>query len=297
MEQRVAIENIAGHDAQKKIIAIDSTIALNNGKHLEVIKAKVKPSLGIDGKAKYMVIVLPGGGYEFCSFREARNVAWYFANEGFDSAVLHYEVMDENDALASGKGLGYKPMITVAHAIDELRANKSLGFSDHKIILCGFSAGGHLAASLCTQFDCQALKSAYQWRSNLRPDGAILSYAVQTASVDDVAKMVFHCLTGSKNPADWEPFFTYDKVTENTPPAYIWHTQNDAIVPVRNALLYAQAMWQCGNKAELLILPEGVHGLSTATKDVEPTNDFKHANEHAALWLKQAISFIRHYIL
>lgn len=290
MEQRVVLENIAGHEAQKKIIAIDRTIALKNGKQLELLRAKKQSD------AKYIVIILPGGGYEFCSFREARNVAWYFANEGLDSAVLHYEVMDEQDALSAKKGLGYLPMITVAHAINELRSNKELGFSEHKIVLCGFSAGGHLAASLCTRYDCEELKNAYSWQASLRPDGAILSYAVQTATKDDVAKMVFHCLTGSDDPKDWAEFTTDDKVNSNTPPAYIWHTASDVIVPVRNALSYAQAMWRCGNKAELLILPEGVHGLSTATKDVEPTNDFVHANDHAALWLPQAISFIKHYI-
>lgn len=290
MEQRVALENSAGHEAQKKIIAIDRTIALKNGKQLELIRAKKQSD------AKYIVIILPGGGYEFCSFREARNVALYFANEGLDSAVLHYEVMDEQDALSAKKGLGYLPMITVAHAINELRSNKELGFSEHKIVLCGFSAGGHLAASLCTRYDCEELKNAYSWQASLRPDGAILSYAVHTSTKDEVAKLVFHCLTGSTDPKDWAEFTTDDKVNSNTPPAYIWHTASDAIVPVRNALSYAQAMWRCGNKAELLILPDGVHGLSTATKDVEPTNDFVHANDHAALWFPQAVSFIKHYI-
>lgn len=296
MEQKVALINMEGHEAQKKIIEIDNIIALSNGKQLEIIKAKDNKALGIDGKSQYLVIVLPGGGYEFCSFREARNVAWYFANEGFDSAILHYEVIDEQDALSSGVGLGLKPMITLAHAIEQLRTNKALGFSEHKIVLCGFSAGGHLAASLCTRFDCKELLDAYPWRSSLRPDGAILSYAVQTATENEKANVVFHCLTGSKNPKDWTNFTTDDKVTKNTPPAYIWHTATDEIVPVRNALLYANAMWRCGNKAELLILPQGIHGLSTATKDVEPTNDFAYANEHAALWLKQAVSFVRHYV-
>lgn len=296
MKASVAQENVRGHAAQNKIFAIDSTIALSNGKQLEVIKAKGSKKLGVDGKSQYLILVLPGGGYEFCSFREARNVATYFANEGLDSAVLCYEVMDEQEALATGKGLGYQPMIDLAHAIDELRSNQKLGFSEHKIVLCGFSAGGHLAASLCTRYDCPQLQEAYPWRSSLRPDGAILSYTVHSASLDEPVNVVFHCLTGSHDVSKWREFTTDDKVKDNTPPAYIWHTATDALVPVSNALRYAQAMWEHGNKAELLILPEGVHGLSTATPDVEPTNDFVYANAHATQWLKNAISFVRHYV-
>lgn len=296
MKESVALENQRGHEAQNQIFAIDSTIALANGKQLEIIKAKGQKALGVDGRSEYLVLVLPGGGYEFCSFREARNVASHFAAAGVDSAILCYDVIDEKEALRSGKGLGYGPMIDVSHAIDELRANDSLGLSKHKIVLCGFSAGGHLAASLCTRYDCPQLQNAYAWRSSLRPDGAILAYAVHSVTLDEPVNVVFHCLTGVHDLEKWREFTTDDKVRDNTPPAYIWHTADDALVPVVNALRYAQAMWEHHNKAELLILPKGIHGLSTATADVEPNNSFIHANEHAALWLPGAISFMRHYV-
>lgn len=310
MDAKTVLHQQRGHQIQQTLIAVDEMIALPNGRQLELITAAsrspegpaVRP--GTTGpvshsgapRSSWLVIVLPGGGYEFCSFREARNIALHFANHGIDSAVLNYQVMDEEDALSSGKGLGYGPMTELAHAVDELRSNEQLGYSNSGIVLCGFSAGGHLAASLCTRYDCQQLQAAGPWRSSLRPDGAILSYAVQSAVPEDRARMVFHCLTGSTDPQKWREFTTDDKVRPGTPPAFIWHTADDDVVPVRNALNYAQAMWRCGNTAELMVLPHGIHGLATATSDVEPDNSFAYADEHAALWLAHAVSFIKKFV-
>lgn len=282
-----------GYAALDKMIPADQVVTLANGVKLEVIYAKKNiPST----TPQHLVLVLPGGGYEFLSYRESRQVALFYANQGMDTAVLYYSVKYWPDIEKDGIGLGLKPLVDVAYAIEELKTNEQLNVQDRKIVLCGFSAGGHLASWMSTQYDNAELISIKDWQCSLRPDGQILGYPLISSTPDGFHNNAFFALSGIKDVKTYEKYSSELFVTKNTPPAFIWHTAEDVIVPVSSSVKYAEALWKNGVSAELLVFPKGRHGASLATPDVEPTNDYEQADEHIATWRMQSVDFVRKFV-
>lgn len=295
MDLQVAAEQQIGYGKLMIQVAADEELSLNNGLKLALFRA-CNHCLDKSNESRHVVIVLPGGGYEFVSYREDRKVALAFAEAGLDAVVLRYHTKYLEEVLHFNQGVGHAALCDVAATIDELRTNLKLGLANRKIVLCGFSAGGHLAATMCTRFDDNDLLYGGAWRGSVRPDGAILCYPVISAREGLAHETTFTCFTGSKEREDWLKVSCEDFVTDKTPPAFIWHTATDPDVPVGNSLAYAQAMWAKGNKAELMIFPQGGHGLSLATPEVELKNDFEGANEHIARWFGSAVDFVKKYV-
>lgn len=286
-----------------QLVPSDAEFTLEGGASLSLLHAHEKDTLTTSGAGKgaqmshkYVVVVLPGGGYEFVSYREDRQVALAFARYGFDAAVLHYHTKTLEDVRATGKGVGLEALLDVAQVIDNIRHNAAWGLQDRKIVLCGFSAGGHLTASMCTLYDHDELTKAKTWKGSLRPDGAILGYPVISAKKDLTHRVTMECFTGSKHEWDWRKYSCELNVNQHTPPAFVWHTATDQEVPYGNSIAYAEAMWRCGNKAQLVIFPQGLHGTSLATPEVEFNNDFALADPLIATWLEQAVLFVRENI-
>lgn len=297
MDEKTAKEQELGYIEQRKVIKVSVNKQLPCGKVLEIIKAADVAPHDLISAQPYLILIFPGGGYEFTSYRESLNVALAFAKRGIDAAVLHYTTENGKTILASGKGLLYKPLQEAAEAMIALRTDEDLGFTKHKIVVSGYSAGAHLAASVCNLYKHEALKELTYEAQKVRPDGAVLGYGVfEIQTKGHTSDLVFENLSGSTDPTKWEHFTLTDKVSSDTPPSFIWHTADDAVVPVENSLHYAQAMWQHGGIAELTIFPKGIHGLATATPDVEPDNSFKYADPHVAPWVDQAVDFIKTYV-
>lgn len=237
---------------------------------------------------RYLVLVLPGGGYEFLSFREDRPVARAFAAKGLNAAVVHYPTRLLQEVTSDGVGVGQQALHMLAQVIESIRKRPELGFVDARIILCGFSAGGHLAATMCTINDSKSL----------RPDGAILCYPVISSVASLTHKGSMECFSGNHCDDFWKPFSCEKNVHQGTPPAFIWHTATDDAVSVRNSVLYAESMWSHGNIAELHIYPQGRHGLSLAVPEVDPLQPggFELADHYVARWLDEAVAFVRKFV-
>lgn len=295
MSPEVQAENLRGIEYFNKRIPVNVEVDLPHNLKLEVLYAHKASCKSIDDK-QYVVLVLPGGGYEFCSYREGRVIAQAFAQLGFHAAVLNYNVKTIEQVDADKQGLGLQPLIETAYAIDELRHNKELELTEAKVIVCGFSAGGHLAASICTRYQEKALLEANAWRGSLRPDGAILCYPVISATPNLTHEGSFYCLTGTKDHAAWEHASCEYLVNEQTPPAYIWHTAPDTTVAVGNALAYAQEMWKHGCVAELQVYPCGEHGTSLGIDGVEPCGHFSQTDPYRTSWLERAVKFVRTFV-
>lgn len=315
MDAQALDEFAQGMNRLAQLVPVDATVTLENGASLSLLRARshasenmaamaamtvtAKPSAQPErpepklSASKYLVIVLPGGGYGFLSYREDRKVALAFARHGFDAAVLHYHVKTLEDVRATGKGVGHEALIDLAQAIDFIRHDAAWGLQDRKIVLCGFSAGGHLAACMCTLYDHDELTKAQPWRGSLRPDGAILGYTVMKAKEGLNHSTAFETFTGSPHEKDWRQYFCDLNVNQYTPPAFLWHTAGDSLVPYQHAIDYAEAMWRCGNKAQLVIFPQGEHGTSMATPEVENNNDFAQADPLIATWVAQSVLFVR----
>lgn len=306
MDAQALVEFEQGYQRLVQLVPADAEYNLENGAQLSLLRARDTASTTADQTAatsakgqsasKYVVVVLPGGGYEFLSYREDRKVALAFARHGFDAAVLRYHVRTLEQVRASGQGVGHEALLDVAQAIDNIRHNAAWGLQDRKIVLCGFSAGGHLAASMCTLYDREELTKAQAWQGSLRPDGAILGYTVMSAKQGLAHSIAFETFTGSAHEADWRKYFCALNVNKHTPPAFLWHTATDGLVHFSHSVEYAQAMWRCGNKAQLVIFPQGEHGASLATKEVENDNNFAQADPLIATWLDQAVMFVRAHV-
>ena len=214
---------------------------------------------------KPAVLVLPGGGYHFTSDREAEPVAKAFFAAGFNAFVLRYSVKEEAQ--------DYAPLLDAATAMKFIRDNADkYNIDKDKVLVCGFSAGGHLSASLGTLWKLDIIKQTLGCDGEyIKPNGMILGYPV-ISGVDKPHSMSFQALTGKKNPSteELERFSLEKHVDTDTPPAFVWHTADDEPVPVENALVICQAFAAKSVPFELHVFPFGEHGLSLANIEVAP---------------------------
>ncbi|HHV50725.1 MAG TPA: alpha/beta hydrolase [Candidatus Avimonas sp.] len=213
-------------------------------------------------KKRPAIVICPGGGYAMTSDREAEPIALRFNALGFQAFVLRYSV---NQVIFPGA------LLELSKAVSIVRENaKEWDIDPEKIVVCGFSAGGHLAASLGVfwnrDFVTKPLGFANQEN---KPNGMILSYPVITSGEFAHVGSLKNLL---KDKYDTDPellsLVSLEKqVSQDTPPAFIWHTFDDAVVPVENALVLAAEMKKQNIPFELHILPKGIHGLSLATME------------------------------
>lgn len=233
------------------------------------------------------VVVIPGGGYAGCSEREAEPIAKKFLGAGFNVFILRY---------TCGEGAkNYQPLIQASLAIKHVRENAEKYHIDPRYVYtCGFSAGGHLAASAGTLWNIPELKPYLGDAPEgiNRPTGMILSYPVISGG-KYAHRGSFNNLLGMKTDGTEPELDAYSlekHVGSHTCPAFIWHTVTDKTVPVQNSLMMAEALTEAGIPYELHIFPEGIHGLSLAN---EETMNGKEANyvPHVQCWIDLAIKW------
>ena len=234
------------------------------------------------------IIVCPGGGYHFLSDREAEPIATQFLAAGFATFILRYGI-EENAA-------NYRPLKQVALAIRYVREHATTYNVDPDYVFtCGFSAGGHLAASAGVLWDSPVLDEllADAPRDIARPTGMILSYPVITTG-EFTHKGSTYNLCGTKDPTDAQrDAFSLEKhVKPTTPPAFLWHTFNDTCVPVQNSLMFAEEMTKAGVPFEMHIFPAGPHGLALCNEQTARGNQAQIVPA-AERWIELAIRWAR----
>ena len=160
--------------------------------------------------------------------------------------------------------------------------------------MCGFSAGGHLAASVGVFWN-NPLVSPYLKKTGetIRPNALILAYPV-ILSQGACHRESFQALLGKKGCEDSAllNLVSLDKqVTADTPPTFLWHTAEDALVPVQNSLSFASAVAEQNIPVELHIYPKGPHGLSLGDQVV--CGDRKFGENHMSSgWFREALRFL-----
>ncbi len=250
-------------------------------------KKDFEPTLAVyalEGKKKRpTVLVCPGGGYSFTSQREAEPIAMRFLKEGYNAFILYYSCEPNRHP---------QPLLDATRAMCMIRDNCEKWHVDpEKIAVIGFSAGGHLATSLCTCYmlpELQNIKGMEKGKN--RPDLLISCYPVITSG-EKAHRGSFDNLCGDdKALAD---SLSLEKcVHDDMPPAFIWHTFTDGGVPVENSLLLASAMKEHNVPFELHIFPNGCHGLSTV--DAE-TCGAESCDPHTARWLDLCMEWMKIY--
>lgn len=211
----------------------------------------------IDPDRKHPAIVIcPGGAYIDLSEREGEPVALEFMSKGFHAFVLQYSVYPQAypDAL-----------IEISAVVAWIRKNaEELSIDPHKVFTCGFSAGAHLAASAGIYWRNPEIyrRSALEYGSG-RPDGMILCYPVVSNDIACERINPFDYLfSGEEQESLRVENSLQNGVDETTPPVFIWHTLEDATVPVKSALVLAAELEKYNVKFELHIFSDGPHGLS-----------------------------------
>lgn len=237
------------------------------------------------------VIVCPGGGYYDLSEREAEPiVANYFA-AGMNAFLLRYSVAE----LASD----YRPLTEAALAVKYVRehaAEQNTG--PHRIFICGFSAGGHLAASSGILWNMPRIRDAVGVTDGSapeginRPDGVILGYPVITAGEYTHRGSIKHVSGKSDYGQEEIDAFSLElHVDETTSPVFLFHTFEDSAVPVQNSLLLLNALAKHKVPAEAHIYPQGPHGIALANKQTWIHKE-QYDIPHAQGWMDLSIRWI-----
>ncbi len=213
--------------------------------------------------ARPAVVVCPGGGYCCCSDREAEPVALEFLTKGFNAFVVRYSV-GENAAYPNS-------LVDLSSAMRIIRENaERWHVKKDQIAVCGFSAGGHLVASLATLWNDPEVqeKAGCQGQEN-KPDGVLLLYPVISMGKFTHQQTRNMLLQGydHKREEMVRKLSCELQVGPHTPPAFIAHTYADNAVPVENALMFASALAAADRPFDLHIFQEGFHGLSLANQN------------------------------
>ncbi len=208
---------------------------------------------------KGTIIVACGGGFVTRTGCEGFNVAKYFSDKGFNTAILTYRLFpySRKDSLND-----------MQRAIRLLRSKKDLLDITDKVVCMGFSAGGMLSANCATHFDYGNLEAEdIIERESCRPDAVVLGYGAFCFSAlpasgfispfaDDI-KGPFGC-----NSRDDLVYFSPEvNITRKTPPFFIWQTNSD---DPRHSFTMGSALTAVGIPFEMHLFPEGVHGLALA---------------------------------
>ncbi len=230
------------------------------------------------------IIICPGGGYEYCSVREAEPVALRYAAFGIPAFVLRYSCVNKMFPTA---------LLEAAKAMAYVRSNADeLGVDPDKIMISGFSAGGHLAASLAVHWNKPFVTEALGGNSELyKPNGAVLCYPVITSGEKRHDGSIVN-IVGADYPAAMMETVSLEKqVSEATPPVFIWHTADDGCVPVENTLMFASALAEKKIHFACHIFESGVHGLSLC--DDSTAGYEGHINPDCARWFGMAVDWIK----
>lgn len=210
------------------------------------------------------VIVCPGGGYaRLASNHEGRQIAGYLNSLGMAAFVLRYRL-----------GPRYHHPIELGDAQRAIRMLRSRAtewrLDARRIGIMGFSAGGHLAMSASTMFDSGNPRSADAIdRVGSRPDFAVLAYPVISMTAPWTHQGSKQNLLGDNPAPDLAKQLSGElTVTKETPPTFIFQTNEDTVVPAENSLQYFLALRRSAVPAEMHVFEKGPHGVGLANDDV-----------------------------
>ncbi|MCR4946885.1 MAG: endo-1,4-beta-xylanase [Lachnospiraceae bacterium] len=216
-----------------------------------------------DDEKRDCMLVVPGGGYCMVVAHEGELAAKEFYDRGMNVFVLVYTT-----DITMSVPLKIQPLRDISRAVRWIRKHAAeYNIDVHKLFACGFSAGGHVCGSLAVHYaDIADDNPEYSEVSN-KPDGVILSYPVITAG-EYTHEDSIHALLGF-DPSDEDiDYFSLEKhVSADTPPCFLWQTEEDALVPVENTYLFAMALRKNKVPFAHFVFPAGFHGLSVANKD------------------------------
>ena len=253
-----------------------------NKASLQVMLWEESPELKLCDRP--LILICPGGGYEMVSDREADTVSTQFLAMGYHTAILRYTVAPARYPTA---------LLQLAGAMKMIRDNAAAWRVDaDKIIVMGFSAGGHLAASLGVFWKKELLQDYYHCESGcFRPTGMILCYPVITSG-EFAHRGSFHALLAEREDELSGEMSLEKQVSSDVPPTFLWHTDEDDCAPVENSLMFYAALHRAGVPAEYHVFQKGGHGLGTAN-ELSETRDGYGIQKECQCWTALAHAWLK----
>ncbi|MCW9706595.1 alpha/beta hydrolase [Fodinibius salsisoli] len=220
-----------------------------------------QPNLRSDDNERLpAVLICPGGGYHVQALHEGRPFARLLAMHGIVSAVLTYRVHPD----------GYPgPYADACRAMRILRRDADQYQIDpERIGIMGFSAGGHLASTVATQPDLyEEPEDDLVGTYSAEAQRVILGYPVISMGKYTHEGSLHALLGENPDPEMQEQLSNHKQVTEESPPAFLFHTADDSGVPVQNSMLYAQACVDHDVPVDLHVFSNGPHGVGMGLGD------------------------------
>lgn len=210
------------------------------------------------------ILVCPGGGYGFVSDREAEPIALQFLGEDYNAFVLTYSINE--------KAFYPTPILEAFAAIAYMRKYADKYNVDvNKILIMGFSAGGHLAASASAFWHKEEYaKMLNVTNEDIKINGSILCYPV--ISCNEYGHLGTVQNISHQEPELVKLLSIEDQVSKYFPKSFIWHTAKDRAVDIHNSLMLCSALSKNDIDYELHIFKNGQHGLSLANEITKPVN-------------------------
>ncbi|WP_382383254.1 alpha/beta hydrolase [Formosa undariae] len=223
------------------------------------------------------VVIYPGGGYQHLAMhKEGTKVGAWLSSLGITAFVLKYRL--PSDAIMTQKTIG--PLQDAQEAMRYIRRHAADYKLDvNKIGVLGFSAGGHLAATLSTHYKDRVYESD---NTSAKPDFSILIYPVISMKNELTHNGSRVHLLG-ENPSE-ENILYYSnelQVDDNTPPTFLVHATNDKSVPVENSVHYYLALKKHKIDTEMHLFEKGGHGFGLSKDDIH-----LHWKDNCENWLK-----------
>lgn len=267
----------------------------------------------LNGKKRPAVLVCPGGAYLGCSDREAEPVALRFAAMGYHAFVLRYSTYFEGkfgenpfggEMPVNPKSVHPAPMRDIGKAFLTIREHADAWLVDmDKVVICGFSAGGHNCAMYATHWHRPILTEHFGVdAAQLQPAAAIIGYPIgdyhimfgeiadpMAQAISNAASIAFLGTT-SPSKALLDAVSPVLHITQETPPMFIWTTAADELIPVENSTSLATALARQGVPFEAHIFEEGLHGLSLA--DQTTAGGVINVEPDAAKWIGLAEAWL-----
>ncbi|MCZ3621685.1 alpha/beta hydrolase [Lactobacillus mulieris] len=266
--------------------------------------------IDINRKSPVMIIV-PGGAYMWTSWREEEPIALEFISKGFSCVVAKYATEGlefyhdkTNDFSKEPVSSFPNPLMDLARIISYTRSKaKEWNLDSDSINVLGFSAGGNLTAQIGAYWKKDWLQKlvnldpeAYKLNSIAIAYGASQTYISDTNS--ELNKLVNYASLGHDQSIERQKLINItDSDTSDCPPTFIWHTMQDPLVPVENALKLASNLRKHDVDFELHIFEKGKHGLALGDFRTDSKKDRSQSNIQARKWVDLYLTWLTEHKL
>jgi acetyl esterase/lipase len=207
------------------------------------------------------VLICPGGGYGVLAFdHEGYQIARWLNENGIAGIILKYRL--PSDLIMKDKSIG--PLQDAQEGIRFIRRNAAAwNINPRRVGVIGFSAGGHLASSVSTHYSEKVYDSD---TTSARPDFSLLIYPVITFDASFTHMGSRNNLIGNDASAEAVKHFSNElQINEKTPPAFLVHSADDKVVPVKNSIVYFDGLNKFSIPVEMHIFQKGGHGYGLST--------------------------------